>query len=266
MRNLFTILTFFLSLTVISQIGIGTTTPTSVSMLEISSTSDGGTTYKGFMPPRVSTIANRNTINPAATDVALIVFVEQTSCLQVWNGSAWENIHCMNTVPVTGVFQNFDLSTSWGYSSDTSFFDNGADGFFGITNSTNGGFSNITTLTNNFLGILDLDDEGINGTSGFATLTFNTINVSSALNGVTLSFDYEFFEFDNGDDVFYTVTIDGIPQTEVQLINGVADLSISGSVTVTASAGTNSISLSIRIKQDGASDYGGFDNFAIIPN
>lgn len=266
MRKLCIVLVSLMSQGLYSQVGIGTTSPTNTSMLEISSTSDGGATYKGFMPPRAPTILNRNAINPSVGDLGLIVFVEETECLQIWNGTAWEDIHCLNTVINTGVYQNFDLSTSWGYSSDISFFDNGTDGFYGITNSTNGGFSNITTLTNNFLGILDLDDEGVNGTSGFATITFNTIDVSGAAGGVTLSFDYEFFEFDTGDDAFYTVTIDGIPQAEVQLINGFANLSLSGNVSVNGPPGTTNIGLSIRIRQDGAGDYAGFDNFAIIPN
>jgi hypothetical protein len=266
MRKLCISLVLFLSCISYAQVGIGTTTPAGSSMLEISSTSDGGVTYKGFMPPRVPTISNRNSINPSVADEGLIVFVEETECLQIWNGSIWEDIHCLNNISFAGIFQNFDLSTSWGYASDVPFFDNGTDGFYGITDSTNGGFSNITTLTNNFLGILDLDDEGVNGTPGFATISFNTINVLAASNGVTLSFDYEFFEFDTGDDAFYTVSIDGIPQTEVQLINGFADLSLNGTISVIAPPGTTTIGLSIRIRQNGAGDYAGFDNFAIVPN
>ena len=266
MRKSLGSLALFISCMSYAQVGIGTTTPTVSSMLEISSTSDGGITYKGFMPPRVLTVSNRNSINPSIADKGLIVFVEEIECLQIWNGSTWEDIHCLNNISFASVFQNFDLSTSWGYSSDIPFFDNGADGFYGITNSTNGGFSNITTLTNNFLGILDLDDEGTNGTTGFATITFSTINVLGASSGITLSFDYEFFEFDTGDDAFYTVTIDGIPQAEVQLINGFADLSLNGTVSVNAPPGTTTIGLSIRIRQNGAGDYAGFDNFAIVPN
>ena len=249
-----------------AQVGIGTTTPASSAMLEISSSSNGGLSFGGFIPPRVSTIANRNSIAPAGSDKGLIVFVDETDCLQLWNGSAWENIHCLNTAIPAGTYQNFDLSTSWGHSSDVPFFDNGSSGFFGITDSSNGGFSNLTSLTNNFLGILDLDDEGVNGTSGFATITFNTINTASALNGLTLTFDYEFYEFDIGDDAFYTVFIDGIAQPEIQLINGLTNLSLIGSVLINIPAGTLSVGLSIRIRQDGAGDYAGFDNFALTPN
>ena len=249
-----------------AQVGVGTITPASSSMLEISGSSDGGLSFGGLMPPRVPTIANRNSISTTLADKGLILFVDETDCLQLWNGSAWENIHCLNTTLPTGTYQNFDLSTSWGHSSDVPFFDNGSGGFFGITDSSNGGFSNLTSLTNNFLGVLDLDDEGVNGTSGFATITFNTINTSSALSGATLSFDYEFFEFDTGDDAFYTVLIDGIAQTEVQLINGLSNLSLNGNVTVIIPPGSLSVGLRIRIRQDGAGDYAGFDNFALIPN
>ena len=266
MRILVFLFLLVLSCSLYAQVGIGTITPTSSSMLEISSSSDGGLSYGGFMPPRVPTIANRNSILPALADKGLIVFVAEIDCLQLWNGSAWENIHCLNTTLPTGTYQNYDLSTNWGHSSDVPFFDNGSSGFFGITDSSNGGFSNITSLTNNYLGVLDLDDEGVNGTSGFATITFNTIDTSAALSGLTLSFDYEFFEFDTGDDAFYTVTIDGTPQTEVQLINGLSNLSLSGSVLVNIPAGTLSVGLSIRIRQDGAGDYAGFDNFALVPN
>ncbi len=218
------------------------------------------------MPPRVPSIANRNSISPSFSDIGLLVFVDEVQCLQIWNGTTWEDIHCLNEVTLLGVFQNFDLNTSWGYSSDVPFFDNGNDGFFGITNSSNGGFSNISTLTNNFLGVNDLDDEGMNGTSGFATINFNTIDISGAGAGVTLSFSYEFFEFDTGDDAFYTITIDSVPQTEVQLINGLADLSVSGTVSAIIPPGSNTVGLSFRIRQDGAGDYAGFDSFAIVPN
>jgi hypothetical protein len=249
------------------QVGIGTTTPSPASMLEIAGSSDGGTTYKGFMPPRVPDVAARDAINPTIADVGLSVFVENSGCLQIWNGTGWESMHCINNTGFVDLFQNFDLNTTWGYSSDIAFFDNGSQGFYGITNSSNGGFSNINTLTNNFLGILDLDDtEDGNGTSGFATITFTTINVSNASAGVTVSFQYQFYQYDNADDAYYRLIIDGVPQTEVQLIAGGGNNSVSGTVSVNVPGGTTSVSLVIRIRQNGQSDYAGFDNFAIIAN
>src|SRR5690606_11280214 len=82
------------------QVGIGTVNPTNSSMLEVSSTSDGGATYKGFMPPRVPTSSERDVINPTNADVGLMIFVESIGCLQLWNGTTWENIYCLDTIAV----------------------------------------------------------------------------------------------------------------------------------------------------------------------
>ncbi|HLW31629.1 MAG TPA: lamin tail domain-containing protein [Aequorivita sp.] len=76
------------------QVGIGTTTPSQASMLEVSSSSDGGSTFKGFMPPRVPDVAARDAINPTPEDEGLLIFIQSYRCLQVWTGIAWENIYC----------------------------------------------------------------------------------------------------------------------------------------------------------------------------
>lgn len=263
--------TFLTFIHVQSQVGIGTTTPSEAAMLEVSSQTNGVGPFKGFMPPRILDVFARNSINATTTDVGLLVFVESIGCLQIWNGSGWENIHCNNTSGSVDFFQNFDLNTAWGYSSDVSFFDNGPQGFYGITDASNGVFSNITTLTNNFLGIMDLNDtESGNGTTGFATLTFNTLNVSSTSNGLMLTFNYEFYEFDGGDSAYYSVIIDGIPQPEVLLIEGGtgsgSGISLAGLVSEPIPPGTTTVSLKIRIKQNGQNDAAGFDNFALVSN
>ncbi len=81
------------------QVGIGTVNPSNSSMLEVSSTSDGGLTYKGFMPPRVPSIAARNTITPNISEAGLLVFVMNDgngqSCLQIWDGGVWNDIYCV---------------------------------------------------------------------------------------------------------------------------------------------------------------------------
>lgn len=85
---------------VYGQVGIGTVNPTESSMLEVSSTSDGGLTYKGFMPPRVEVVTQRDLINPSVNDAGLLIFVESIGCLQIWNGTSWENIYCLDTIAV----------------------------------------------------------------------------------------------------------------------------------------------------------------------
>ncbi|WP_310991913.1 hypothetical protein [Aequorivita marina] len=83
------------------QVGIGTTTPSPAAMLEVSSTSDEGTTYKGLMPPRVPTIIERNAINPSEMDAGLLVFVESLRCLQIWNGASWDDVTCTSSpIPI----------------------------------------------------------------------------------------------------------------------------------------------------------------------
>ncbi|RMA64251.1 lamin tail domain-containing protein [Ulvibacter antarcticus] len=98
MKNvLLAVIGLFISTSLFSQVGIGTLTPSDASMLDVSSTSDSGVTYKGFMPPRVPSNTERDMIAPTVTDVGLLVFVESTSCLQIWSGTAWENVFCNAT-------------------------------------------------------------------------------------------------------------------------------------------------------------------------
>lgn len=105
-----------------SQVGINTTTPSSASILDVNSSSDG-VNFGGFMPPRVS-LAQRNAILATAGDDGLMVYLidGNNRCLQVWNGVdlAWENVYCMpinqapeaNLVAITGTFQVGEIITS----------------------------------------------------------------------------------------------------------------------------------------------------------
>lgn len=79
----------------LSQVGIGTITPSPRSALEISSSSDGGIRYGGFIPPRVSNTAQRDAISPGFSDVGMLLFVEATGCLQIWDGDSWEDVTCV---------------------------------------------------------------------------------------------------------------------------------------------------------------------------
>ncbi len=85
----------FFSFYSLSQVGIGTISPSPRSVMEISSTSNGGITHGGFIPPRVASIAQRDAISPGFSDVGMILFVEATGCLQLWDGDSWENISCV---------------------------------------------------------------------------------------------------------------------------------------------------------------------------
>lgn len=89
-----------------AQVGIGTTSPSESSMLEINSEASDGS-FKGLMPPRV-TVAQRDLINPTDADTGLMVFVNDPDAsiygLQVYNGTFWENIYLLqNSVQPTEV-------------------------------------------------------------------------------------------------------------------------------------------------------------------
>lgn len=271
MKKVTLFLTFLLLLStkIVAQVGIGTTEPSGAAMLEVSSSSND-VDYKGFMPPRVS-LEQRDKIATIAEDIGLLVFVNDLAqakqCLQIWNGIAWQDVYCIEDIGFSNIVQNFDSGNTWTYSSDVPFFDNGADGFFGVTNDSN--LDDNTSLTNNFLGVNDLNDEGDNGTSDFATITFDPVDISSLPNGATVSFNYDFFEFDGGDASDYTIVIDGVDQTEILLFEGGSEgdgLSLDGVVTEIIPAGSSTVALRVRIKQNGTDDSAGFDNFTVSAN
>ena len=102
----FLLLLLFGNYCLYAQVGIGTTSPSESSMLEINSEASDGS-FKGMMPPRV-TVAQRDLINPTDADTGLMVFVNDPDAsiygLQVYNGTFWENIYLLqNSVQPTEV-------------------------------------------------------------------------------------------------------------------------------------------------------------------
>lgn len=87
------------------QVGIGTTTPSAASMLEVSSQVNGTGVYRGLMPPRVPDVAALAAMAPGLSDTGLMVFVEDNgngkACLLIWDGFLWKNGICfvINTPP-----------------------------------------------------------------------------------------------------------------------------------------------------------------------
>jgi hypothetical protein len=100
-KIIITLIVIVCSLTSMSQVGIGTTTPNASAKLDITSTN------KGFLPPRVTLngTADVATIsNPAAGLMVYNTATAGTSPNNVipgyyyWNGSAWTRINNNNTV------------------------------------------------------------------------------------------------------------------------------------------------------------------------
>lgn len=88
------ILTFLVlgALNGFSQVGINTTSPSEKSVIDIRSSSDG-TSFGGFLPPRV-TLAERDLIQPDPADEGMLVYVinPPNSQLQIWDGTAWRTL------------------------------------------------------------------------------------------------------------------------------------------------------------------------------
>ena len=100
-KNLFLLpAMLFITTNFYSQVGIGTTEPSQAAMLEVSSQSNGTGTYRGLMPPRVPDVEARDQIPVTAEDEGLMVYVKNTGCFQIWDGTSWKEGLCSNYSPV----------------------------------------------------------------------------------------------------------------------------------------------------------------------
>ncbi|MFZ6050506.1 PKD domain-containing protein [Halocola ammonii] len=171
----------------------------------------------------------------------------------------------------TLALQDFDGGTpGWNYSSDVAFFDNGwgSDGYFDMIDISSASPLDNPNFSGNILGENDLnDDDGDGpayGTSGFANITFEDVNINGSQN-VTLSFDYQIIGYNSGqDNVKYELLYDGVGQGEVFLHEGGVDpLDASGNLLLSIPDNVNSVGLVLSISDNGGSAYSGFDNFKV---
>ena len=106
-----------------AQVGIGTTDPDPSAALDVSSTSGG------LLLPRMN-LVERNAITSPATGLLIYLIDGTQQCLQVYNGTGWENIYCptTNTVPyATNVGFSGTLSIGNTLSGNYNYLDNEAD-------------------------------------------------------------------------------------------------------------------------------------------
>jgi hypothetical protein len=108
---------------------------------------------------------------------------------------------------------------------------------------------------NQFWGIRDLNGEC--GGAGYETISFPEIDISAYTN-VTISFDYYTIGYENTDNLGYEVWEDGEKATD----NISLQKDSQGWVTITynVTAGTSNVKLILKAKQNGGSDYAGFDH------
>ena len=246
---------------VYAQVGINTTNPSSASVLDVNSSYDG-VNFGGLKPPILASLAERNSIQPGISDIGLLIFlsdaINSNFCFQIWNGSTWEDIYCITTPAIVDIAtQDFDSNQTWTYAVTPPFYNEDND-IWDVVNT----LPDITGVTGNFLGCRDLDNPIVGGNI-IHEITFNNIDVSAYAN-VQITFDYDVFEFDNGDDVFYELFFDDVGQGAVLFVEGSSNYSERGTKVLNVPDGTTNVRLTLGIDQDGNEDTAGFDNFRII--
>jgi hypothetical protein len=170
---------------------------------------------------------------------------------------------------ITIAEQNFDGSTpEWNYTTDVTPFDNGwgTDGYYGIIDSAIASPLDNPSFSGNIFGENDINDEGDNGTSGFATLTFDTINIST-FDDVTLTFDWDIDGYaNNNSDAYYQLVLDGVDQPFVYLVEGnVTTDTDEGTVSVNIDNAVNTIALKVSVRnRNDINGFTGFDNFKLV--
>ena len=202
-----------------------------------------------------------------------LVFTEKETAIELFAfgsgslGFAISDMFDINGPLLTIAIQDFDgTPIEWTYTNSVPFFDNtwGTDGYYGIIDVSSASPLNYSGFSNNILGENDLFDEGDNGTSQYATIIFDPINITS-YDDVILTFDWQVEGYDNdGDDVYYELIYNGASQGVVYLFDGngipTAD---SGSESIAVPNSVNNISLKLRIRNNGETGYSGFDNFKL---
>lgn len=146
--------------------------------------------------------------------------------------------------------QDFDGGTpNWNYT----VFNEADEAVFGVVSSLPN--INYTNISGSFFGINDANDED--------RIVFDVVSTAGMTN-IVFSFDYDVFEFDSGDNMFYEVFLDGVSQGKTQFITGAGNLSTEGTISYNIPDGTNSVYAILYVNQNGGGDYAAWDNVQIV--
>ncbi|WP_178990301.1 T9SS type A sorting domain-containing protein [Winogradskyella schleiferi] len=221
----------------------------------------------GSMDP--SPIIYTMTNGLATFDTIVFIEKETVTTLVAFGGPYFAASSSFNIAGplITLAEQDFDNTTpEWTYTTDVATFDNGwgLDGYYGVIDSAIATPLDNPSFSNNIFGENDLNDEGDNGTTGFATITFDSIDITS-YNDVTLSFDWDVHGYvNNSDDARYRLIYDGVNQPLVFLLDGNGTIDTDeGTVTVNIPNSVNTVALQVSVRNNGNNGYSGFDNFKL---
>ena len=165
--------------------------------------------------------------------------------------------------------QDFDNGVpTWNYTQNVAFFDNGwgVEGFYGPINTALAAPLDFPLFNNNILGENDLQDtENGNGTSGFARITLDNVDVTG-LTGVKLMFDWQVKGYAaNRNDVRYRVILDGVAQ-DIELLfdgNGIPEDG-QGREIIDIGDDVNTVRFWIEVRNNRIDGYSGIDNLRLV--
>ncbi len=159
----------------------------------------------------------------------------------------------------TIVYRDFEsASDNWNYTATPPPYNVSGDTWDSVTS-----LSSITPQSGSyFWGMRDLDNP--NGGGAFRhKLIFDAIDISG-YTSVTLSFHYYTIGYDGSDSIFYNVQYDNgtnFPVSDDIELN--KNTQAWTQVTVNVPSGTNYVRLQLSARQNGGSDYAGFDNIVL---
>ncbi len=165
--------------------------------------------------------------------------------------------------PLGIAFQSFGADGgNWNYTTDPATFNVSGD-VWDVVDNTFFPFSTIPSDGSFFFGVQDLESPSGTNSGEYGSLTFDTVSVAGYEN-VVVSFDYEVFEFDGGDDIDYEYYENGILKgTRTTIVSGNSNFSTNGTISISATPGVDNVGLIIYVKQNGAGDYAALDNFNV---
>ncbi len=163
--------------------------------------------------------------------------------------------------------QDFDGTTpNWNFSTSIAqFISNDGTDYFTVVSPDTIPALNSANFSGQIFGERDLfSPDGTDPDNVFVDIEFATLNISEYTD-VELSFDYQIVGYNaSTDDAKYVLTLDGVDQPEVFIVDGGNDpQDAEGTITIPISTEVQQVKLTISVRNDGNSGYSGFDNIQL---
>ncbi|TQD38909.1 T9SS type A sorting domain-containing protein [Haloflavibacter putidus] len=163
--------------------------------------------------------------------------------------------------------QDFDGTTpNWNFSTSIAqFISNDGTDYFSVVQADTIPAMSSTNFSGNIFGERDLfSPDGTEPDNVFVDIEFATLNISEYTD-VELSFDYQIVGYNaSTDDAKYVLTLDGVDQPEVFIVDGGNDpQDAEGTITIPISTEVQQVKFTISVRNNGGDGYSGFDNIQL---